>query len=309
MNPTAPARPAAPPDRYAVLGHPVAHSQSPFIHAEFARQTGQHLAYGRIECPLDGFEASVRGFIASASSNANADAKADANAAGLGPARGCNITVPFKFQVLPLAARVTPRAQLAQAANVLRFDADGWLADNSDGIGLLRDIEQGAGVPLAGKRVLLIGAGGAAAGVLGPLLDAWPAEVVVANRTAAKAAALVQRHAALADSQGVRLRASSLTDCGTGFDIVINSSASSLAGAAVPVAAEVLAPGALAVDLMYGPAAQPFLDWATAHGATGRDGLGMLVEQAAEAFALWRGVLPATAPVLAALRARLAAPA
>ena len=283
------------PDRYAVLGHPVAHSQSPFIHAEFARQTGEPIDYGRIECPLDGFEAAVRAFIASADA-----------AVGLGPARGCNITVPFKFQVLPLARRASDRAVLAQAANVLRFDADGWYADNTDGTGLVRDLQQHAGLPLAGKRVLLIGAGGAAAGVLGPLIEAGCAAITVANRTPDKAQVLVQRHAGWAHQHGVVLAASGLANAGEAYDLVINSSASSLAGAAVPVAAAVLRPGALAVDLMYGPAAQPFLDWAEAHGATGRDGLGMLVEQAAGAFALWRGVMPHTPPVLAALRARLA---
>ncbi|MDT7834397.1 shikimate dehydrogenase [Aquabacterium sp. OR-4] len=285
------------PDRYAVLGHPVAHSQSPFIHAEFARQTGQALVYERIECPLDGFEATVRGFIASADA-----------ARGLGPARGCNITVPFKFQVLPLARQLTPRAALAQAANVLRFDAEGWTADNTDGEGLMCDITHGAGVPLAGQRVLLVGAGGAAAGVLGPLLACRPAQVWLANRSRDKAEALVERHAAWARTHGVALQACGLADAARGgaFDVVINSSASSLAGEGVPVEAAVLRPGALAVDLMYGPAAQPFIDWARAHGAVGRDGLGMLVEQAAGAFALWRGLRPDTAPVLAALRARLA---
>ena len=283
------------PDRYAVLGHPVAHSQSPFIHAEFARQTGQHLTYGRIECPLDGFETAVQAFIASA-----------APAAGLGPARGCNIPVPFKFQVLPLVRRASERARLAQAANVLRFDDDGWFADNTDGTGLVRDLQQHAGVALAGRRVLLIGAGGAAAGVLGPLIEAGCAAITVANRTPDKAAALVQRHAAWGHRHSVRLAATGLADCGEAYDVVINSSASSLAGAAVPVADTVLKPGCLAVDLMYGAAAKPFLDWAAAHGATGRDGLGMLVEQAAGAFALWRGVMPETPPVLAALRARLA---
>jgi len=282
------------PDRYAVLGHPVAHSQSPFIHAEFARQTGQNLRYDRIECPLDGFEATVRGFIASADP-----------AAGLGPARGCNITVPFKFQVLPLARRASARALLAQAANVLRFDADGWYAENTDGSGLVRDIQQHAGVPLARRRVLLIGAGGAAAGVLGPLIEAGCAAITVANRTLDKARTLVQRHAGWADRHGVRLAASGLADCGEAYDLVLNSSASSLAGAAVPVSGAVLKPGSLAVDLMYGAAARPFLTWAAAHGATGRDGLGMLVEQAAGAFALWRGVMPETPPVLAALRARV----
>jgi len=293
MNPA-----STPPDRYAVLGHPVAHSQSPFIHAEFARQTGEHIAYGRIESPLDAFEATVRAFIASADA-----------AAGLGPARGCNITVPFKFQVLPLAARASDRAVLAQAANVLRFDADGWFADNTDGTGLVRDIQQHAGLPLAGRRVLLVGAGGAAAGVLGPLVEAGCAAVTVANRTPAKALDLVRRHAAWADRHGCALAATGLADAGEAYDVVLNSSASSLAGAGVPVAPAVLKPGSLAVDLMYGPAAQPFLDWAAAHGATGRDGLGMLVEQAAGAFQLWRGILPDTPPVLAALRARLQAKA
>jgi shikimate dehydrogenase len=295
MNPAA--QPPAPlPDRYAVLGHPVAHSQSPFIHAEFARQTGERLSYGRIESPLDAFADTVQAFIASADP-----------AAGLGPARGCNITVPFKFQVLPLARRASARAVLAQAANVLRFDADGWFADNTDGTGLVRDIQQHAGLPLRGRRVLLVGAGGAAAGVLGPLIEAGCAAVTVANRTPAKALSLVQRHADWGHQHGVVLAATGLADAGTGFDVVVNSSASSLAGAGVPVAPAVLQPGALAIDLMYGPPAQPFLDWAAAHGATGRDGLGMLVEQAAAAFALWRGVMPHTPPVLAALRQRLAA--
>ena len=283
------------PDRYAVLGHPVAHSQSPFIHAEFARQTGERIDYGRIECPLDGFEATVRAFIASADP-----------ARGLGPARGCNITVPFKFQVLPLAREASARARLAQAANVLRFDAEGWFADNTDGIGLVRDIQVNAGRPLAARRVLLVGAGGASAGVLGPLIEARPAEVTVANRSADKAVALVQRHQAWAADHGVRLAACGLDGCADGYDLVLNGTASSLAGGGVPVPARVLASGALAVDMMYGPAARPFLDWAAAHGAVGRDGLGMLVEQAAGAFALWRGITPDTGPVLAVLRARLA---
>ena len=270
-------------DRYAVLGNPVAHSRSPVIHAAFARQTGQLISYERVLCPLDGFADSVRAF----------------QAAG---GRGCNVTVPFKFEARDLAVRCSDRAALAGAANVLRFDADGCFADNSDGIGLVRDIEHGAGMPLAGKRVLLVGAGGAAAGVLGPLLQAQPAAVVVANRTADKALALVDRHADLARKHGAALHATGLNAPGTGFDIVLNASASSLQGAASPVRASVLAPGALAVDLMYGPTAEPFLAWARAAGAQARDGLGMLVEQAAEAFWLWRGVRPETAPVLQAIR-------
>jgi len=286
------------PDRYAVLGHPVAHSQSPFIHAEFAHQTGERLVYERIECPLDGFERSLRAFAASGDV-----------AAGRGPACGCNVTVPFKFEVLPLVARASPRSALARAANVLGFDREGWWADNSDGIGLVRDIEQGAAQPLAGRRLLLIGAGGAAAGVLGPLIETGPTQLTVANRTVAKAEELVQRHRSLAVAHGVALASAGLDDCGHGYDVLINSSASSLVGAAVPVDPRVLAQGALAVDLMYGQPAAPFLAWARAHGARGRDGLGMLVEQAAEAFALWRGVRPHTAPVLAALRRRMEAAA
>jgi shikimate dehydrogenase len=279
------------PDRYAVLGNPVAHSQSPFIHAEFARQTGQHLEYTRVLCAMDGFAEAVRAFAASG-------------------ARGCNVTVPFKFESAALARVVTPRATLAQAANVLRFDADGWLADNTDGIGLVRDLQRHAGVALHGRRVLLIGAGGAAAGVLGPLLEARPALLHLANRTADKAALLARRHAALAGSLGVQLSAGGLESAGRAYDVVLNSSASSLSGGTVPVPGSVLRPGTLAVDLMYGSAARPFMAWAEAHGAVARDGLGMLVEQAAEAFFLWRRVMPDTAPVLQRLRRHLdAAPA
>jgi shikimate dehydrogenase len=279
------------PDRYAVLGNPVAHSRSPFIHAEFARQTGQHLRYGRVLCPLDGFEAAVRAFAASREDDA-------------GPARGCNVTIPFKFEAPRLAAHVSARAVLAQAANTLRFDADGWSADNTDGIGLVRDLQHNADFDLAGARVLLIGAGGAAAGVLGPLLDAGVREVVVANRTPARAQALVERHRAAWPA--ATLQATGLDDCGERFDLVVNSSASSVQGVAAPVVPGVFAPGCLAVDLMYGPAAEPFIGWAQAHGARARDGLGMLVEQAAEAFHFWRGVRPLTAPVLQALREQMA---
>jgi shikimate dehydrogenase len=273
-------------DRYAVIGHPVEHSRSPDIHARFAAQTGQSLDYTRLLSPLDGFTATVCGL-------------AD------GGGRGCNVTVPFKFEAWQHATRRTPRAQRAEAANTLRFDAEGWWCDNTDGIGLVRDITVNTSVALAGRRVLLIGAGGAAAGVLGPLIEAGPARLVVANRTADKAQALVDRHADLARDHGVTLQAAPLADPGTSFDVVVNGTASSLAGAGVPVPASVLRPGALAVDMMYGAGARPFLAWAAENGATGRDGLGMLVEQAAESFFAWRGVRPDTAPVLAALRAQV----
>ena len=280
--------PAPTPARYAVLGNPVAHSRSPVIHTAFAEQTGEAVQYERLLAPLDGFVATVQAFAA-------------------GGGRGCNVTVPFKFQAFSLCPRHTPRAELAQAANTLRFDSDGWLADNTDGVGLMADIQVAAGVPLRDQRVLLIGAGGAAAGVLGPLLETRPAEVVVANRTLARAEALLARHAGLAHGLGVLLRASGLARPGEAFDVVINSSASSLGGGEVPVPASVLRAGTLAVDLMYGAAAEPFMAWARHQGAVARDGLGMLVEQAAESFALWRGVHPATAPVMQMLRAQLAA--
>lgn len=271
-------------DHYAVVGNPVAHSQSPFIHAAFARQTGQALSYGRLLCAPGGFEAAVRDLAA-------------------GGAKGCNVTVPFKFEAYRLASHSTSRARLAQAANTLRFDAEGWWADNTDGAGLVRDIQRRAGVAIAAKRVLMIGAGGAAAGALGPLLAAGPAALVIANRSVANAEALVERHREVAGS--VDLAARTLVDCGAGFDIVVNASASSLHGVAAPVSPAVFAPGALGLDMMYGPAAEPFLGWAIAHGAHGRDGLGMLVEQAALAFEFWRGVSPETAPVLAELRAAM----
>ncbi|MFT7723246.1 MAG: shikimate dehydrogenase [Roseateles sp.] len=274
---------AAPADRYAVVGNPVAHSRSPAIHAMFAAQTGQHLAYERLLAPLDGLAATLAAFAAAG-------------------ARGCNITVPFKFDAFALAARPSERARLAGAVNTLRFDADGWAGDNTDGAGLVNDIQQNAGRPLAGLQVLLVGAGGAAAGVLGSLVAARPACITVVNRTPDKAQALVAAHARLGQALGVGLAAATLADAPAAQQVVVNATSSSLAGAAAPVDARVLAPGALALDMMYGAQAQGFLDWAAAHGAVPRDGLGMLVEQAAEAFFFWRGVRPDTAPVLAALR-------
>ena len=281
-------------DAYCVMGNPVEHSRSPWIHARFAELTGQALSYERRLVPLDSFAQALRDFSASGG-------------------RGCNITVPFKLQAAQLATQCSERVQLAGAANTLSFIDGHIVADNTDGLGLVADITRNAGVELAGRDVLLIGAGGAAAGALGPLLAAAPRRIVVANRTLARAEALVQAHSAIATLQKTELLAHAnkvlevnLTE-NWSFDVVINASARSLAGDAVPVPASVLRPGALAYDMMYGPAAQGFLDWATAHGAQPRDGLGMLVEQAAEAFAIWRGVRPPGAPVLAELRALMAA--
>ena len=279
---------SARPSRYAVAGNPVEHSQSPFIHAAFARQTGEAVAYERLLCPMDGFAATVRAFAAAGAS-------------------GCNVTMPFKFEAFDLCARKTARAVLAGACNTVRFDHEGdWLGDNTDGAGLVRDIERNAGVALAGARVLLIGAGGGAAGALGPIAAAGAAEIVVANRSRERAERLVDRFLASPGAVAPgNVRASGLDDCGPAFDVVVNASASSATGASVPVGGRVLRPGTLALDMMYGPKAAAFIAWATQHGAVGRDGLGMLVEQAAEAFLFLRGVEPETASVLASLRRRL----
>ena len=271
-------------DLYCVMGNPVAHSRSPAIHARFAELTGEHLVYERCLLPIDGFVQGVRDFIARGG-------------------RGCNVTVPFKIEAAALATQRSERVQLAGAANTLVFGPDGIHADNTDGLGLVADITRNAGLPLAGRDVLLVGAGGAAAGVLGPLLQAGVRHITVANRTLARAQALVQAHAGLASLQKAELLALTPQALEANFDLIINATASSLAGDAVPVPAHVLRTGSMAYDMMYGPAAQGFLDWARQHGAVPRDGLGMLVEQAAEAFALWRGVRPPSAQVLKELQA------
>ncbi len=271
-------------DHYCVMGNPVEHSRSPWIHARFAELTGQTLQYEKRLIALDQFAPAVHAFIQEGG-------------------RGCNITVPFKFEAAALATHTSERATLARACNVLTFRDGDILADNTDGAGLVNDIQRNAGLDLSGRHVLLIGAGGAAAGVLGPLLQAEPASITVANRTIGKAATLVARHAELALLQKTELRTQTLQGLAHSFDVIINATASSLGGAGVPVVASTLKRGALAYDMMYGPAAQGFMTWARAHGAVARDGLGMLVEQAAEAFQIWRGVRPPSQQVLAELRA------
>jgi len=265
-------------DRYAVIGNPVAHSQSPWIHAEFARQTGQDIEYLRLEAPLDGFARAVD----------------DWRATG---ARGANVTVPFKDQAfLYCHGSVTERARLAGAVNTLAFESGKVSGDNTDGVGLLRDISVNLGLAIAGSRVLLMGAGGAAQGVIAPLLAAAPARLVVANRTADKARALARRYGAAAGGGYDELRAEQ-------FDLLVNATSAGLADEAPPLAPGAFARGALGYDMVYGRDT-PFLAMARAAGARACDGSGMLVEQAAESFLLWRGRRPDTAPVLAALRAR-----
>ena len=277
-------------DTYCVFGHPIEHSKSPWIHARFAQLTDQSLVYHKTKAPLDGFANSLHAF---------------QHQGG----KGCNVTLPFKTEAAALATHCSPRVLLAQACNTLKFDGQTIHGENTDGLGLVTDLVRNAGCQLKGKSVLLIGAGGASAGVLGPLLCEKPRQLWVCNRTAEKATELVQRHATLASEQEVDCQALSLQHEGLfsqSFDVVINASSSSLHQGEVPVPHSVLKQGGMACDLMYGPAAQSFMQWATAHGAQARDGLGMLVEQAAESFYVWRGVRPPTAPVLAELRALLA---
>lgn len=274
-------------DTYCVFGHPIAHSKSPWIQARFAELTGQTLQYEKTWVPLDAFNATVHAF----------------KAAG---GKGCNVTLPFKTEAAALATECSPRVALAQACNTLKFDGEHIYGENTDGLGLVTDLVSNAGFSLQGRRILLIGAGGASAGVLGPLLTEKPHCIWVANRSVDKAIHLVARHASLAEIEGVDCQAFGLTHeaiLSHSFDLVINASSSSLQQAALPVPATVLQPNGLACDLMYGPAALGFLEWARAHGTEARDGLGMLVEQAAASFQLWRGVQPPTQQVLAELRA------
>ena len=270
-------------DRYAVIGNPIAHSKSPDIHAAFAAQTGQNLRYERVLAPLDGFSATVAALMQ----------------AGF---KGANVTVPFKLEAFALAHHLTPRARAAGAVNTLIFDGATITGDNTDGVGLVTDIVGNAAVPLHGARVLLLGAGGAARGALLPLLEQKPAQCTIANRTPARAEQLAQEFA----SHG-ELSACSFEDARAPFDVIINATSASLADDLPPLAPVVFAKDCLAYDMMYAKEPTVFLRFAADHGAHVRDGLGMLVEQAAESFRIWRGVQPQTAPVFELLRARLQA--
>ena len=273
-------------DRYAVIGNPIGHSKSPLIHGTFARDTRQDLEYGKIEAPADGFGAAVAAF----------------RAAG---GRGLNVTTPFKVQAFELAGERLPRAELAGAANALKFVGGRILADNFDGLGLIGDIQRNLGVALAGRRVLVLGAGGAVRGALLPLLAQRPAEVVICNRSVDKARVLVADAADAGD-----IAACGYADlAGRSFDVVLNATSASLKGEMPPIAKEVFAAGALAYDLVYGRGLTPFLKLAREAGAeVVADGVGMLVEQAAEAFAWWRGVRPDTGNLIAELTIPLTAP-
>jgi shikimate dehydrogenase len=271
-------------DRYAVIGNPISHSKSPLIHGTFATLTGQDLEYTSIEAPLDGFDATVQAF---------------RQAGG----KGLNITAPFKLQAYELATDRNERARLAGASNALKLAGDRIVADNFDGVGLTNDIQRNLGVPMAGKRVLLLGANGAVRGALLTFVEQKPAEIVIANRDVAKAQALAALHAVAGNVAG----------CGYGdlagerFDIVVNATSASLKAELPPLPADVFGRAVLAYELVYGKGLTPFLHLARNAGVPNlADGVGMLVEQAAEAFVWWRGVRPPTSEVIQKLTIPLA---
>ncbi|MFY9961934.1 shikimate dehydrogenase [Pseudomonas sp.] len=271
-------------DQYVVFGNPIGHSKSPLIHRLFADQTGQQLEYSTLLAPLDDFTMCAQGFFKQ----------------GL----GANVTVPFKEEAYRLVDSLTPRAKRAGAVNTLSKQADGSLqGDNTDGAGLVRDLTVNAGVQLTGKRILLLGAGGAVRGVLEPLLAHNPASLVIANRTVEKAEQLAREFADLGP-----VAASGFSWLEESVDLIINATSASLAGELPPISASLIEPGnTVCYDMMYGKEPTPFCRWASEHKAAKvLDGLGMLAEQAAEAFFIWRGVRPDTAPVLDELRRQLA---
>lgn len=272
-------------DLYCVFGNPVAHSKSPVIHSAFAAATGQVLRYEARLAPVDGFSQAVADFVAAGG-------------------KGANVTVPFKEEACRLSDRLSERAARAGAVNTLTFRDGEILGDNTDGAGLVGDLTRNLDCPLAGRRILLVGAGGAARGVIAPLLAAQPAALFIANRSADKARTLAAAFADLA-----AIEAGSFADtAGRCFDLVINATSASLAGAELPLPSGLFSADSLAYDMMYGKGETPFLVQARQQGAARQaDGLGMLVEQAAEAFFVWRGVRPATAQLLRELRQALAA--
>ncbi len=270
-------------DKYAVIGNPIAHSKSPLIHAAFAKQTQQALRYEAILAPLDGFAATVQTLIEQGY-------------------KGINVTVPFKFAAFALANRHSDRATAAGAANTLTFNAQGIVADNTDGAGIVRDIEHNLQHRIAGKRVLLIGAGGAAEGVLQPLLAAQPSTLVISNRSVDKAQRMVKKITDLSSHTLTHIQACTFEDLqGQSFDIVINATSAGLSDSDLAIPNSIFAKNCLAYDMMYGRET-PFMQQAKDNGAEVSDGLGMLVEQAAEAFTLWRGVRPETQAVMQDIR-------
>lgn len=263
-------------NNYAVIGNPVAHSKSPQIHAAFAKQTNQDVGYEAILAPLDGFKAIVHALI-------------------IEGYKGVNVTVPFKFEAFALCHDLTTRARAAGAVNTLTFNSGKIEGDNTDGAGLINDIQGNLQHALQGVRVLLLGAGGAAQGVLLPLLNVNPATITIANRGLIKAQAMVTKF------KHEKLSATSFEALLASFDVIINATSAGLSDTGLPIPNSTFAKNCLAYDMMYGRET-PFMAQARANGAQVADGVGMLVEQAAEAFYIWRGVRPQTAPVIAMLR-------
>jgi shikimate dehydrogenase len=268
-------------DRYAVIGNPVAHSKSPDIHAMFARQTGQDIVYERLLAPLGDFKKTAERFF-------------------LEGGKGLNITVPFKREAWDMVSSHSGGARAAVAVNTIRVEGDKLVGYNTDGIGLINDIQRNLGFSVQGKRVLLMGAGGASYGVMQPLLEQRPVYLVVANRTVDKAENLVGHFQKSAAPQTLSARPYAAL-AGTQFDLVINATSAGLSGEMPPLPEGIFAPGALAYDMVYGRDT-PFMVFARKQGTRAVDGLGMLVEQAAESFFIWRGVRPQTAAVIKKLR-------
>jgi shikimate dehydrogenase len=268
-------------DRYAVIGNPIGFSKSPLIHGTFAKITGQDLVYEAIEAPLNGFNERVDQFRTEG-------------------AKGLNITAPFKLDAFAYANELSESAKRAGAANCLKFDGDRIIAENFDGIGLVRDITVNLGVKVAGRRVLMLGAGGAARGALLPFLRQEPSELVLVNRTLSKAVALAEEFAGCGPL--IVSGYAELADLAEGYDVVVNATSASLRGEMPPLPSNVFRGVELAYELAYGKGLTPFLQAARAEGvAKLADGVGMLVEQAAEAFVWWRGVRPSTAEVITKL--------
>ena len=276
----------AEPDQYAVFGNPIAHSKSPAIHALFAEQTGQQMEYRAILAPIDGFEQAVREFAAAGG-------------------KGINITVPFKQAAFSLASRLSPRAERAGAVNTFVIqNSDEYFGDNTDGIGLARDLIRNHGLTLNGKRILVLGAGGAVRGALEALLGNRPQQLTIANRTVEKAIQLADDFADLGNINGLGFDDLAAMQ----FDLIINGTSASLKGEMPSVPASVIHADTFCYDMMYAAEPTVFMQWAANHGAVANnitDGLGMLVEQAAESFKLWRGIEPQTQPVIEAIRASL----
>jgi shikimate dehydrogenase len=272
-------------DRYAVIGNPIEHSKSPLIHQAFARQTQQKIEYSRILAPLDGFAETIHNL-------READFK------------GANVTIPFKFEAFQLADQLTERASAAGAVNTLLFNENDIVGDNTDGAGLVKDIQQNLAIGFNQKRVLLLGAGGGAEGVLFPILAQHPQLLVIANRNVDKALNMVNKITLQNNNNHTSIKASLFEDLhGQSFDIVINATSSGLTNTNLPLPPGIFAKDSLAYEMMYGRDT-PFMTFARKHGASlVTDGLGMLIEQAAESFFLWRKVRPQTAPIIAQFRA------